>query len=149
MGRAVRRSRDDLGAAAVRGSGSVAVIQAQPRHEIARVQRDSRQGAKDRVHIRADSPRETWERGDQGGSIWIREAYSGAPVLTGHSHHPRRVPLAGMPSPLTSPVKSLLLLQAQVTEGASSSLRPPRFLPDGITSSFLCFPNLCYSNILL
>ena len=71
------------------------------------------------------------------------------PVPAGHSPHPRRVPLAGMPSPLTSPVNSLLLLQAQVTVGASSSLRPSRFLPDGITSSFLCFPNLCYSNILL
>lgn len=73
----------------------------------------------------------------------------GAPVPTGHSPHPRRVPLAGIPSPLTSPAKSLLLLQAQVTDGTSSSLRPSRFLPDGITGSFLCFPILCYSNTLL
>ena len=73
----------------------------------------------------------------------------GAPVPTGYSPHPRRGPLAGMPSSLTSPAKSLLLLQAQVSDGAFSSLKPSRLLPDGITGSFLCFPILCYSNILL
>lgn len=40
-------------------------------------------------------------------------------------------------------------LSPHFTDGASSSLRPSRFLPDGITGSFLCFPILCYSNILL
>lgn len=134
----------------MRGSGRVAVIRAQPRHEIARVQRDGRQAGSQGLSSHTGGlNRETRERGDQGGSVWVREADSGAPVPAGHSPHPRRVPLAGMPSPLTSPVNSLLLLQAQVTVGASSSLRPSRFLPDGITSSFLCFPNLCYSNILL
>ena len=60
--------------------------------------------------------------------MWVREADGGAPVPTGYSPHPRRGPLAGVPSSLTSPAKSLLLLQAQVSDGAFSSLKPSRLL---------------------